>query len=59
MKDLLLGKHKLKYDENTTLAEECITIIQRKLPPKLTSPDRFTITCSIGSLTICHALCDL
>lgn len=59
MKKLLLGKCKLKHDENITLEEECNTIIQRKLPPKFTDPNRFTIPCSIGSLIIDHAQCDL
>lgn len=59
MKDLLLGKRKLKHDENISLAEECSAIIQKKLPPKLSDPGRFTIPCAIDSLTINHALCDL
>lgn len=59
MKELLLGKRKLKYNENISLVEECIAIIQRINPPKLTNPRRFTISLSIGSLTIGHALCDL
>lgn len=41
------------------LVEVCHTIIQRKLPSKLTNSGRFTIHCSIGSLTIGHALYDL
>ncbi|XP_050883758.1 uncharacterized protein LOC127086972 [Lathyrus oleraceus] len=41
------------------MAKECSTIIQRKLPPKLTNQDRFTIPYSIGSLIIGHALYDL
>lgn len=57
-KDLLSGKHKLKY-ENITLAKECITIIQRKLLPKLTDSGMFTIHYLIGSLINGHALCDL
>lgn len=36
IKEILLRKRKLKYNENIALAEECNTIIQRKLPPKLT-----------------------
>lgn len=59
MNELLSGMHKLKYNDNIALAQEYITIIQRKLPPKLTKPGRFTILCYIGSLTIGHALCDL
>lgn len=59
MKELLSRKRKLKYDENITMEEECNAITQWKLPLKLTDPSRFTIPCSIGSLTICHGLCDL
>lgn len=59
MKELLNGKCKFKDDKNVALAEECSAVIQRKLPPKLTDPGRFSIHCSIGSLNIGHALCDL
>lgn len=59
MKELLFGNRKLKYDENISLEEECSVIIQCKLPPKLTDLVRFIIPCSIGSLMIGHALCDL
>lgn len=48
MKEILSGKQNLKHNENIALAEECSVIIQRKLPPKLTDPSRFTIPCSIG-----------
>lgn len=34
-------------------------INQRKLTPKVTNQGRFTIACSIGLITIDHALCDL
>lgn len=59
MKELLSGKRNLKHDENIGLVEECSAIIQRKVPPKLTYPCRFTIPCYIVSLTTGHALCDL
>lgn len=59
IKELLNGKCKFKEDENVALAEECSTIIQCKLLPKLTDPGRFIIPCSIGSLKIGQALCDL
>lgn len=49
----------MAYDENTALAEECREIIQQNIPPKLTGLCRFTIPCSIGSITIGHALCGL
>lgn len=59
MKEILLGKCKLKYNENIALAENQTTINQRKLLPKITDPYMFTIPCSIGSLNIGHTLCDL
>lgn len=59
MKELLSGKRKLKNYENIVLVEECNTIIQRKFPPKLMDPGRFTIHYSFGSLTIGQVLCDL
>lgn len=59
MKYLLSGKHKLKYDENIALGKEFSAIIQRKFPQKLPDPSRFTTPCSISSLIISHALCDL
>lgn len=34
-------------------------MVQRNFPPKLNDPGRFTIPCSIGLLTIGHALYDL
>lgn len=39
--------------------EECSTIVLKKLPPKLTNPWKFSIPCTIGSLKIDRALCDL
>ncbi|XP_058761521.1 uncharacterized protein LOC131634913 [Vicia villosa] len=59
MKKLISRKRNLKHDENIALAEECRAICQRKLPPKLTDLERFSIPCPIGSLTINHELCDL
>lgn len=59
MKEILLGKQKLRNDENIILDEKCNAIIQRKLPYKIINPSRFTIPCSICSLTIGHALYDL
>lgn len=59
MKYILTRKCKPMCDENISLAEECSVIIQHKLPPKLTDPGRFTISCVIGSMKIGQALCDL
>ena len=59
MEELLNGKCEWNDDENVALIEECSDIIQHKLLTKLTDPGRFTIPCSIGSLKIGQALCDL
>ncbi|XP_027368880.1 uncharacterized protein LOC113874865 [Abrus precatorius] len=59
IKGLLSRKRKLKEDETVMLTEECSAIIQRKLPQKLKDPGNFHIPCTIGSLTIGRALCDL
>ncbi|XP_047170548.1 uncharacterized protein LOC124838881 [Vigna umbellata] len=59
MKDLLSKKRKLQEDETIMLTEECIAIIQQKLPPKLKDPGSFVIPCEIGNITGGKALCDL
>lgn len=59
IKELLSRKKKLKHDKNIALVEDCIAIIQRKLPPKFTDLGSFIIPFSTGSLTIGRALCDL
>ncbi|KAI4365742.1 hypothetical protein MLD38_021704 [Melastoma candidum] len=38
MKDILSKKRKLGGHETISLIEECSTILQRKLPPKLKNP---------------------
>ncbi|XP_050920382.1 uncharacterized protein LOC127138018 [Lathyrus oleraceus] len=59
MKELLYQKQHLRDDENVVLAEECSDISQRKVPPKLTDPGRFTISCSIRPVKVDQALRDL
>ncbi|XP_050915725.1 uncharacterized protein LOC127130802 [Lathyrus oleraceus] len=58
MKELLSRKRHLRDDKNIILDEECISIIQRKLPPKLTDPSRFTIPCLIGPVKVDQTPCD-
>ena len=41
------------------LTEECSTILQRKLPPKLKNPRSFIIPCTIGDFDFHKVLCDL
>ncbi|XP_022883426.1 uncharacterized protein LOC111400232 [Olea europaea var. sylvestris] len=48
MKDILSNKRKLEDNETVMLTEECNTILQHKLPPKLKDPGSFTISCHIG-----------
>ncbi|XP_022880768.1 uncharacterized protein LOC111398040 [Olea europaea var. sylvestris] len=59
MKDILSNKRNQEDNETVMLTEECSTILQRKLPPKLKNPGSFTIPCHIGNLYIDKALCDL
>ena len=59
LKEILGNKRKLDDYETIKLNEECSTIIQKKLPPKLKDPESFTIPCSISSCTFNKVLCDL
>ncbi|XP_061955587.1 uncharacterized protein LOC133677523 [Populus nigra] len=59
LKDILLNKRKLEEYETVAFTEECGSILQKKLPPKLKDPKSFTIPCSIGNSTFEKALCDL
>ncbi|KAI4330107.1 hypothetical protein MLD38_028414 [Melastoma candidum] len=59
MKDILSKKRKLGGHETILLTEECSAIVQRRLPPKLKDPGKFTIPCHIGTDFFGYALCDL
>ncbi|XP_061367061.1 uncharacterized protein LOC133310177 [Gastrolobium bilobum] len=59
MKDLLSRKRKLQECETVTLTAECSAIIQKKLPPKLKDPGRFSIPCNIRNMEVKNVLCDL
>ena len=59
MKDILSKKRKLGDYETVTLSEECSSILQKKLPPKLKDLGSFTIPCVIGNAVFERALCDL
>ena len=41
------------------MIEECSIVLQKKLPQKLKDLGSFTIPCTIGSLNVTRALCDL
>ncbi|XP_073224690.1 uncharacterized protein [Cicer arietinum] len=58
LKDIMLKKRKIG-DETVILTEECIAILQRKLPPKLKNSGSFSIPCAIGDRTFGKTLCDI
>ncbi|XP_039118061.1 uncharacterized protein LOC120253904 [Dioscorea cayenensis subsp. rotundata] len=58
MKDLLTNKRNLEDLETVTLSGNCSTIIQKKLPKKLTDPSSFIIPCVIGEGMQENALAD-
>ncbi|XP_052198364.1 uncharacterized protein LOC127805652 [Diospyros lotus] len=52
MKEILSNKRKLEEHETVNLTEECLAILQKKLPPKLKDPGSFSIPCTIGRALI-------
>lgn len=58
MKDILSKNRKLDEFETITLNEECITILQLKLPPKLKDLGSFKISCSIRNNHTFNDLCN-
>ena len=56
MKDIISKKRKLGDYEMVSLSEECSTILQKKLPPKLKDLGSFTIPCAIGNSVFDKAL---
>lgn len=56
LKEILSNKRKLDDDSTIKLTEECIAIIQNKMPPKLKYPWSFSIPCVIGKFGIDKAL---
>ncbi|XP_010276569.1 PREDICTED: uncharacterized protein LOC104611284 [Nelumbo nucifera] len=59
LKEILANKKKLGDVATVALNEECSAILLNKLPHKLKDLGSFTIPCTIGSLKIEKALCDL
>ena len=59
MKKILESNKKLEEYGTITLTEECSSILQKKLPPKLQDPGKFAIPFSIGNRVSGKALCDL
>ena len=56
MKDILAKMRQLGDIETVALSEECSTILQKKLPPKLKDLGSFTILCAIGNSIFERAL---
>ncbi|KAL0405480.1 UNVERIFIED_CONTAM: hypothetical protein Slati_3861900 [Sesamum latifolium] len=59
LKEVLSNKRKWEEGETVKLNEECLTILQNKLPPKLNDPGSFSIPCTIGNTDFEKVLCDL
>ncbi|XP_010248084.1 PREDICTED: uncharacterized protein LOC104591013 [Nelumbo nucifera] len=59
LKEILANKRKLGDVATVSLNKECSAILLNKMPQKLKDPGSFTIPCTIGSLKINKALCDL
>ncbi|KAL0313525.1 UNVERIFIED_CONTAM: hypothetical protein Sradi_5751800 [Sesamum radiatum] len=59
LKEVLSTKRKWEGGETVKLNEECSTILQNKLPPKLKDPGSFSIPCTIGNIDFDKVLCDL
>lgn len=59
LKDILTKKRRLGEHKTMAFTEECIAIIQNKLPSKLKDHGIFIIPCTIGALFFSKALSDL
>ncbi|KAI3806307.1 hypothetical protein L1987_22206 [Smallanthus sonchifolius] len=59
LKDIRTNKRKLEELSHVTLNEECLVVLQNKLPKKMRDPESFTIPCLISILSVCNVLADL
>ncbi|GJZ14262.1 reverse transcriptase domain-containing protein [Tanacetum coccineum] len=59
LKELVSSKNKLEQISSAILNDECSTIIQNKVPPKLGYPGSFLIPCTFNKTFSCNALADL
>ncbi|KAK4383169.1 hypothetical protein Sango_2803400 [Sesamum angolense] len=59
LKEVLSNKRKWEGGETVKLNEECSTILQNKLPPKLKDPWSFSFPYTIGNNDFDKSLCDL
>ncbi|GJU20981.1 reverse transcriptase domain-containing protein [Tanacetum coccineum] len=58
-KSLLNNKEKLFDLVKTSVNENCLAVILKKLPEKLGDPDKFLIPCDFQGMVECSALADL
>ncbi|XP_057719618.1 uncharacterized protein LOC130934044 [Arachis stenosperma] len=59
LKELINKKRSWNEKETVILTQECSTVIQKGLPPKLKDPESFIISCTIGNMTLEKALYDI
>ncbi|XP_016195648.1 uncharacterized protein LOC107636668 [Arachis ipaensis] len=59
LKELINKKRSWHEKETILLTEECRALIQKGLPPKLEDPGSFLLPCTMGSMIINKAMCDL
>ncbi|XP_057760460.1 uncharacterized protein LOC130980836 [Arachis stenosperma] len=59
LKELINKKRSWQVNETILLTEECRALIQKGLPPKLEDLGSYLLPCTIGSMTINKAMCDL
>ncbi|XP_073120183.1 uncharacterized protein [Henckelia pumila] len=59
LKKILAGKRKIEERAMVNLTENCSSLVQNKIPPKLKDPGSFSIPCMIGDVVFHKALCDL
>ncbi|XP_016168596.1 uncharacterized protein LOC107611153 [Arachis ipaensis] len=59
LKELINKKRSWHEKETMVLTQECSALIQKRLPQKLKDPGSFILSCTIGSMTLEKALCDL
>nr|GEZ81980.1 reverse transcriptase domain-containing protein [Tanacetum cinerariifolium] len=59
LKELVRNKHKLEEISSSFLNDECLAIIQNKVPSKLRDPRSFLIPCTFSKTFSCNTLADL
>ncbi|XP_015960319.2 uncharacterized protein LOC107484213 [Arachis duranensis] len=59
LKELINKKRSWQEKKTVLLIEEYRALIQKGLPPKLEDPGSFLLPCTIGSMIINKAMCDL